>query len=138
MPLRAPNEPRAPERLVPKYTYLPAQITIDAAEGANLRDAAIDAGVEIPSTCGGVASCGLCKVKITAGAEHLAPMTKDEIGKLGNVFFITKERLACQAVATGDVTCEVPDEQAERQKRAQKAKDFYREKLLERSRKPGR
>lgn len=124
---------------MPKYTYLPANVTFDAADGQNLRDAAIAVNVNVPSTCGGVASCGLCKVKITAGAEHLNAMTPDEIGKLGNVFFITKERLACQAVATGDVTCEVPDEQAERQKRAQKAKDFYREKLIERSRsKPGR
>ena len=119
---------------MPKYTYLPANVTIDAAEGQNLRDAAIAANVNVPSTCGGVASCGLCKVKITAGAEHLNAMTPDEIGKLGNVFFITKERLSCQAVATGDVTCEVPDEQAERAKRAQKAKDFYREKLAERAR----
>ncbi len=124
---------------MPKYTFLPANVTVDASDGQNLRDAAIAANVHVPSTCGGVASCGLCKVKVTAGAEHLNAMTPDEIGKLGNVFFITKERLACQAVGTGDVTCEVPDEQAERQKRAQKAKDFYREKLLERARnKPGR
>ena len=119
---------------MPKYTYLPANVTVDAPEGANLRDAAISAGVSVPSTCGGVASCGLCKVKVTAGADQLNDMTAGEIGKLGNVFFITKERLSCQAVGRGDVTCEVPDEQAERAKRAQKAKDFYREKLLERSR----
>ena len=125
---------RVVDKPLPKYTFLPAQVTVDAPEGANLRDAAISAGVNVPSTCGGVASCGLCKVKIVAGADQLSPMTEGEISKLGNVFFITKERLACQAVGRGDVTCEVPDEQAERAKRAQKAKDFYREKLAERAR----
>lgn len=119
---------------MPKISYQPANVTVEVDAGVNLRDAAIRAGVVVPSTCGGVASCGLCKVKITAGAEHLGPMTELEIGKLGNVFFITKERLSCQAVATGDVACVVPDEQVERATRAQKAKDFYREKLLERDR----
>jgi len=119
---------------VPKITYLPAQVTVDVPVGSNLRDPGLAAGVEIPSTCGGVASCGLCKVKIVAGAEHLNAMPPDEVGKLGNVFFITKERLSCQAQLSGDVTCEVPDAQVERAARAQKAKDFYREKLAERSR----
>jgi 2Fe-2S ferredoxin len=119
---------------VPKITYMPANVTFEAEPGDNLRDVGLSNGVNIPSTCGGVASCGLCKVKITAGAENLGSMTPGEISKLGNVFFITKERLSCQAFISGDVTCEVPDEGAERAKRAQKAKDFYREKLLERSR----
>ncbi len=119
---------------MPKITYLPANVTLDAEPGDNLRDVALGNGVNVPSTCGGVASCGLCKVKIVSGAESLSAMTPAEIGKLGNVFFITKERLSCQAFISGDVTCEVPDEGAERAKRAQKAKDFYREKLAERAR----
>ena len=114
--------------------YLPSGVVVEALPGENLRDAAIRAGVHVPSTCGGVASCGLCKVKVVEGTDRLNAMTPDEIGKLGNVFFLTKERLACQAVASGDVACEVPDEQAERARRAQKAKDFYREKLAERER----
>ena len=119
---------------MPNVTYLPANVTVQVETGANLRDPGLEAGVRIPSTCGGVASCGLCKVKVIAGAEHLSPVNEAEIGKLGNVFFITKERLSCQALVQGDVTCEVPDESSERANRAQKAKDFYREKLAERSR----
>ncbi|MFM2153121.1 MAG: hypothetical protein RL199_1556 [Pseudomonadota bacterium] len=119
---------------MPNIRFLPADITVDARSDENLRDAAIRCGVHVPSTCGGVASCGLCKVKVVDGADRLNAMTQGEIGKLGNVFFITKERLACQAVASGDLTCEVPDEQAEKARRAQKAKDFYREKQQERER----
>ncbi len=119
---------------MPNIRYLPSGVVVEAGPEENLRDAAIRVGVQVPSTCGGVASCGLCKVKVVEGADRLNAMTPDEVGKLGNVFFITKERLACQAVATGDVTCEVPDEQAERARRAQKAKDFFREKQQERER----
>jgi 2Fe-2S ferredoxin len=119
---------------VPTIRFLPSDVRVEALPDENLRDAAIRAGVHIPSTCGGVASCGLCKVKVVEGADRLNALTPDEVGKLGNVFFITKERLACQAIASGEVACEVPDEQAEREKRAQKAKDFFREKQAERAR----
>ena len=108
-----------------KVHFQPANVSIEVPAGVNLRDASLQAGLQIPSTCGGVGSCGLCKVKITAGAEHLSPMTLLETGKLGNVFFITKERLACQTTVTGDVSCEVPDDSARRAKGAQMKKDTY-------------
>jgi uncharacterized 2Fe-2S/4Fe-4S cluster protein (DUF4445 family) len=125
---------REEDRIVPSIHFFPADVRVEAQPGENIRDAAIRLGVNVPSTCGGVASCGLCKVKVVDGGEHLNAMTADEVGKLGNVFFITKERLACQAVAAGDIRCEVPDEQAERARRAQKAKDFFHEKQAERAR----
>lgn len=91
-----------------------------------MRDAGLAAGVQIPSTCGGVGSCGLCKVRVTAGAEFLSDPTEVEISKLGNVFFITKERLSCQTrVSGGDVGCEVPEEYHRKAKKAQLRKDGY-------------
>lgn len=106
--------------------FQPSGVSIDVAEGTAIRDAAITAGVEIPSTCGGVGSCGLCKVRITAGAEFLTESTEVELNKLGNVFFITKERLGCQTRVTGgEVSCEVPEESRARAKKAQLRKDAY-------------
>ena len=52
--------------------------------------------INIEASCGGHASCGDCVVTIKSGAEHLTDMEFDEKKILGNVFFITKERLACQ------------------------------------------
>lgn len=111
---------------MPRITFLPANVSIDVEAGANIRDAGIQAGVQIPSTCGGVASCGLCKVKILAGAEHLCPVTPGEISKLGNVYFITKERLACQTTVSGDVQCAIPDDMADRMQRQLRGKDGLR------------
>ena len=118
---------------MPKVSFQPSNVSIDVADGANIRQASLDAGLQIPSTCGGVGSCGLCKVKILSGAEHLGPMTALETGKLGNVFFITKERLSCQTIVHGDVGCAVPDDSAERAARAQRAKDGVRDRMLDRT-----
>jgi uncharacterized 2Fe-2S/4Fe-4S cluster protein (DUF4445 family) len=65
--------------------------------------------------------------------EHIGPMTTLETGKLGNVFFITKERLSCQTAVQGDVACEIPDDSADRARRAQLAKDGLRTRLGDRS-----
>lgn len=109
-----------------RILFQPSGVSIDVAEGTAIRDAGISANVEIPSTCGGVGSCGLCKVRVTGGAEFLSEMTEIELNKLGNVFFITKERLSCQTrVGAGEVTCEVPEENRARAKKAQLRKDAY-------------
>jgi hypothetical protein len=44
-----------------------------------------------------------------AGEEHLTPLGPPERKHLGNVYFITKLRLSCQArVSGGEVTVEIP------------------------------
>ena len=45
----------------------------------------------------GKATCGLCRVKILAGEDALSPFNAAERKHLGNVYFITKTRLSCQA-----------------------------------------
>ncbi len=64
--------------------------------------------VSIRSSCGGYASCGDCVVKVREGSENLEKPNFDEKKLLGNVFHITKERLACQMK-----TCINPDETIE-------------------------
>lgn len=53
-------------------------------------------GVDIKSSCGGHATCSDCVVKICSGDQNLSSVNFDEKKLLGNVYFITKERLACQ------------------------------------------
>ncbi len=95
---------------MPRVTFLPMQVTIECAEGESIFDAARRQGVPIPTACAGKATCGLCRVKVMSGAEHLPPINRDEIKHLGNTYFITRLRLSCQAkVAGGDVTVAIPD-----------------------------
>ena len=65
--------------------------------------------VLIPTACAGKATCGLCRVKLVDGEANVAPINGDEQKHLGNTYFITKLRLACQMRPTGDVTVRVPD-----------------------------
>jgi ferredoxin len=63
----------------------------------------LDAGGDVPYICM-AGSCGTCRVRITAGAEHLAPLTAME-----NLHGCSAGiRLACQAICrgTGDITVE--------------------------------
>jgi ferredoxin len=98
---------------MPRVTFLPFDTIAECHDGESMFVAAQRAGVPIPTACVGKATCGLCRVKIVAGAEHLSPLNRDEQKHLGNTYFITKLRLSCQArVSGGDdvsVTVLIPD-----------------------------
>lgn len=64
-------------------------------------------GYDIKSTCGGCASCGHCTVVISTGDENLNEPSFEEKQLIGNVFHITKERLACQTTIIGPVTIDI-------------------------------
>jgi ferredoxin len=97
-------------------TYLTAGIAgagqrVACDAGDSVFEVARRAGVAVPTSCVGKATCGLCRVKIVAGEQHLSPLNAAERKHLGNVYFITKQRLACQARLLGpdaDVVVEVP------------------------------
>lgn len=95
---------------VPRLTFEPFGVTVDCADGETIFAAARRAEVPVPTACVGKATCGLCRIKVLAGAEHLSPLNADEKKHLGNTYFITKLRLSCQArVSGGDVTVLLPD-----------------------------
>ncbi len=82
-------------------TFLPSGTQVEVAEGERLLPAAQAAGVRIASVCGGHGNCAGCRVKVIEGEEQLSAMGFVEKGRLGNTYFITKERLACQTTVSG-------------------------------------
>lgn len=90
-----------------RVTILPAGAVVEVADGTTLFAAGARVAAGIETACVGKGTCGLCRVAIVAGAEHLAPYTDEERKHLGNVYHITKIRLACRCRPTGDVTIEV-------------------------------
>ena len=80
---------------------------VDCAEGTTLFDAGAKAAAGIETSCVGKGTCGLCRVKIIAGAEHVSAYTDEERKHLGNLYHISKLRLACRTRVSGDVTIEV-------------------------------
>ena len=72
--------------------------TINVSEGESLLDALRRNSIDIRSSCGGFASCSDCIVKIIGECNGVNSVNFDEKKLLGNVFHITKERLACQLI----------------------------------------
>jgi ferredoxin len=80
---------------------------VDVAAGESIFDAGAKVTAGIETSCVGKGTCGLCRVRIVAGAEHLPAFTDEERKHLGNVYHITKVRLACRCKVAGDVVVEV-------------------------------
>ncbi len=81
--------------------------TITVPVGGKLLDALAEAGVHLPSACGGVGTCGQCRLRVLAGGGAILPteraqITKREAGQ--------GARLACQVTVKRGMTIEVPDE----------------------------
>jgi uncharacterized 2Fe-2S/4Fe-4S cluster protein (DUF4445 family) len=95
---------------LPSVTFLPSGARVPCAAGETVFGVARRAGITVTTACVGKATCGLCRVKIVAGEEHLSAFNAAERKHLGNVYFINKLRLSCQAeIGDGDVTVELPN-----------------------------
>lgn len=71
--------------------------TVAAHVGETLFDVGARVNAQIATACVGKGTCGLCRVKVLAGNDALTPFTDEETKHLGNVFHITRVRLACRA-----------------------------------------
>lgn len=90
-----------------KVTLKPSGTVVEIEEGKNLLEALRAADTYIKSSCGGHATCTDCIIKIVSGEDNITPPPFEELKLLGNVFHITKERLACQTCITGNVTIDI-------------------------------
>jgi len=111
---------------MPIITILPLGKTISVDNKTPVLEALRDEEIYIKSSCGGVASCSDCVIKVVEGADHCNPPPFEETRLLGNVFHITKERLSCQLKCEGDITIDISrhDKSADENKLKQKTSSF--------------
>lgn len=89
-------------------TFVKENKEVIAANGANLREKAVQNGIDIYTfkgklmNCGGYGQCGTCIVEIVAGMENVSPRTDFENRKLKKK--PESYRLACQTLANGPVS----------------------------------
>ena len=93
--------PCMPQRRV---TFLPDRRSSVFDECVSLRDAALELGIVIESSCAGIGTCGECRVHVEAGATsptatEMALLTPDELAR--------GIRLSCQALVQDDCTCTI-------------------------------
>lgn len=93
---------------MPTITFINENKEVVAADGANLREKALQNSIDIYKfrgklmNCGGYGQCATCLVEIVSGIENLSPKTDFEERKLRKK--PANYRLACQTLANGDVT----------------------------------
>ncbi len=97
--------------------------SLELEEGDSLLDAARIVEAPVHTLCNGIASCIQCKVRILEGMEHLSAPEALERDRIGNLFHLTGERLACQARVSGPVVVEaLPVRLPKRDRRPQRPK----------------
>jgi ferredoxin len=82
----------------------PGRRRVEPLPGETLLDALQRRGVPIGASCGGVAACSACVVRVLRGAGNLSRPGPDERRLAKREGFAPDERAACQARARGDCT----------------------------------
>lgn len=93
------------------------QKTVQIEEKTSLLEALKGKGYSLRSSCGGHASCSDCLIKVLSGEDNLNSPSFAEIQLLGNVFHITKERLACQTTLLGEVALDISSHSDDEQRK---------------------
>ncbi len=75
--------------------------------GERLLGTLAEAGIFVPSACGGGGTCGQCKVKILEGGGSLLPTEASLISKREAA---EGERLACQVMVTQNMRIHIPED----------------------------
>ena len=81
--------------------------TIEAPVGGKLLGTLADAGLFVPSACGGGGTCAQCRVKISEGGGSILPTEESHITKREAR---EGDRLSCQVAVKQNMKIEVPEE----------------------------
>ncbi|WP_300458301.1 ASKHA domain-containing protein [Desulfobacula sp.] len=82
---------------------------VEIDSGTTILEAAQEAGVGISAICGGVGSCGACRVRLD-DQEHVSKPNETEIEVLDSDDIASGIRLACQTEIYGPIRVDVPSE----------------------------
>ena len=88
--------------------FQPLGVRGEVLDAKSVLDASRELGVELESLCGGVKTCGKCKVKLMEGP--LSPFTDEEAKVITEKERGEGYRLGCAAQIRGDVSIFVPEE----------------------------
>jgi 2Fe-2S ferredoxin len=75
---------------------LPDQKIVQASQGQSILETLLENHIEIDHSCGGMGSCGTCRVFVQAGLEQFSPRNELEQAIAEDRGFAENERLSCQ------------------------------------------
>ena len=97
-------------RLVPQGDVcikINGELDLTAPAGGRLLGTLADAGIFVPSACGGGGTCGQCRIRILKGGGSLLPTETSLISRREAA---KGERLACQVAVSQDLEIQVADD----------------------------
>jgi Na+-transporting NADH:ubiquinone oxidoreductase subunit F len=81
--------------------------TLQASVGGRLLRTLTDSGIHVPSACGGIGTCGQCRVHVLEGG---GPVLPTETARIARREVLEGVRLACQVTIREDMRIRVPEE----------------------------
>ena len=85
-----------------------------AGSNQTLFEIARGCNAPVETLCHGIAACVRCKVKVLEG--QLSDPTPLERDRLGNIFHLTQERLACQSRVCSDVVLQIKEKRVRKKR----------------------
>jgi ferredoxin len=77
-------------------TVLPENLVVQASQGSTILDALLNADIEIDHSCGGMGTCGTCRIFVEKGLESFEEPNEAEREIRQDRKFKPNERLSCQ------------------------------------------
>ncbi len=93
-----------------KIKFIPQNIEVDVDPSKSLLKIATENGLKIKSICGGIASCGECRIKIVEGDNSIPEPGKPELNLIGTGYYLDGRRLSCQVHCFGSVTVDMTEQ----------------------------
>lgn len=93
-----------------KIKFIPQNIEVDVDPSKSLMQIAIENGLKVKSLCGGLATCGECRVKIVEGDNSIPEPNQLELNMIGSSYYIDGRRLSCQVHCFGSVTVDMTEQ----------------------------
>jgi 2Fe-2S ferredoxin len=90
-----------------KMCFQPTQRHVSIGKEESILDLANKARIKINQSCGGMGTCGTCRVIVKEGLDQLSPRNEIEQEMADSRGFTENERLACQAQPTDGLVVEI-------------------------------
>lgn len=87
---------------------LPEGIIVQASQDQTILDCLLENKIEINHTCGGMGTCGTCRIFVQKGLEKLEPRNDIEEEIAIDREFAENERLSCQNLAMPGLVLKKP------------------------------
>ena len=102
------TKPKPPD--ITEMTFLPAKKTVPFTGHQSVLELAMANDIPLNHSCGGMASCTTCLIKVVKGLDKVPPRNELEQEHADLRNFSNDERLACQTPALPGLVVEVPEE----------------------------